>query len=461
MGEQMTSGITAALARFAVETSAESLPAELITAARRAVLDTLGVAVAGAREPASRIVGDYIADQHSSEECVVWGTSRRVRASGAALINGVAAHVLDFDDTHDAMFGHPSVPVLPAVVAMAERVGASGADLLAAFAIGVEVECALGTLVGSAAYDRGWHATNIYGVIGATAGAGRLAGLTCDQMAQAIGLAASHSSGIRQNFGTMTKSFHVGRAAESAIMSIELVQRGFTASSVGIEGSAGFLDVFGRNDDVDASAVLNALGNPWYLVEPGINVKLYPSCAFTHGAIDLALDLSADVASEDVDSVVVEVPYTTPQILIHHRPEDALSAKFSLEYCVAAAVVDGAVTLEHFVDDVVMRDDLQQMLRQVSYVVPEEWSDSTGAAQFGLSRMTVNLRDGTSRRGETESSRGSASKPPSQEELEAKFLSCAGSVLGEDRAAALLGVISRLEQLDSVVELTELLALPS
>lgn len=457
----MMTGLTAELARFAVETPTDGLPAELITAARRAVLDTLGVAIAGANEPASRIIGDYIQDQNPVDECVVWGTSNRVRASGAALINGVAAHVLDFDDTHDAMFGHPSVPLLPAVVAMGERVGASGADLLAAFAIGVEIECAFGELVGPAAYDRGWHATNIHGVIGATAAAGRLAGLTVDQMARAIGLAASHAGGVRQNFGTMTKSFHVGRAAESAIVSIELVQRGFTASSVGIEGSAGFLDVFGRSGEVDEATVAASLGNPWALVDPGINVKLYPSCAFTHGAIDLALDLSGDVASGDVESVMVEVPYATPLILIHHRPEDALSAKFSLEYCVAAAVVDGAVTLDHFKDDVVMRDDLQAMLRQVDYSVPNEWSDPTAAAQFGLSRMTVHLRDGTSRTGETASSRGSASKPPSQEELEAKFLSCAGSVLGDGRAMALLEVVSRLESQNDFVELTELLALPS
>lgn len=457
----MTTGMTEALAEFAVGTATDSLPADVVVAARRAVLDTLGVAIAGANEPASRIIGDYIQDQHPAEECVVWGTSRRVRASGAALINGVAAHVLDFDDTHDAMFGHPSVPVLPAVIAMGERVGASGADLLAAFAIGVEVECALGTLVGPAAYDRGWHATTVHGVIGATAAAGRLAGLTVDQMARAIGLAASHASGVRQNFGTMTKSFHVGRAAESAIASIELVQRGFTASNVAIESSAGFLDVFGRNGGVEESTVAAALGNPWALVHPGVNVKLYPSCAYTHGAIDLALDLSADVASEDVDSVLVEVPYASPLILIHHRPEDALSAKFSLEYCVAAAVVDGAVTLDHFSDDVVMRDDLQSMLRQVSYVVPDEWSDSTAAAQFGLSRMTISLRDGTSRTGETASSRGSASKPPAQDELEAKFLSCAGSVVGAARAAALLEVIHRLDSKNDFVELTELLALPS
>lgn len=454
----LTAGATEALARFAVETETSSLPADVVHAARRAILDTIGVALAGSMEPASRIIADHVSDWDGAAESVIWGTDERVSASKAALANGTASHVLDFDDTHGLMRGHPSVAVLPAVLATGERVGASGADALAAFAIGVEVACRLGQLAGHEAYDRGWHVTATHGVIGATVAAGRLGGLTVDQMRLAIGLAASHAGGVRQNFGTMTKSFHVGRAGESAITIVELIQRGFTASPEAIEGEVGYLAVFGRNAGFSPDELSSTLGNPFALLTPGVNVKVYPSCAFTHAAIDLAVDLASDLSAKDIDRAVVDVVYGAPLILIHHLPRDPLSAKFSLEYCVAAALTDHAVTLSHFTEPVVLRDDLQHMLRRVEYVVPDEWRAQQGPMKTGQARLAIHLVDGTVRRGETYAVRGSSERPLSDDELAAKFVSCAELSLGQRQVEEVLEMIRGFDELSSVNDLTRRLA---
>lgn len=450
----LNDGATESLARFAVETTTSSLSSSVVRAARRAILDTIGVALAGSIEPVSTIVADHVSNQGSAVESIIWGSDKGVSAPYAALANGTSAHALDFDDTHVAMRGHPSVPVLPAVIAMGERLGASGADVLAAFVIGVEVECKLGQLAGHEPYDRGWHVTATHGVVGATAGAGRLAGLSVDQMRQAIGIAVSHAGGVRQNFGTMTKPLHVGRAAESAILSVELAQQGFSASPEAIEGEVGYLAVFGRSADYSPDDLSSTLGNPFSLVSPGVNVKVYPCCAFTHAAIDLALELSRTLSGQSVNRVVVSVPYTAPLVLIHHRPRDPLSAKFSLEYCVAAALVDRSVTLAHFTNSVVLRDDLQDVLRRVEYVVPNEWQAQCGPLKTGQARMDLHLDDGTVRHAETDAVRGSSDRPLSDTELAAKFLSCAELSLGLDRAEEVLELINGFERLAVVSDLT-------
>lgn len=453
--QPLKAGATEALARLAIETETSSLSADVVHAARRAILDTIGVALAGSLESASEIIASHVSDRDSAHESVIWGTGKLVSASSAALANGTASHVLDFDDTHAFMRGHPSAVVLPAALAMGERVGASGAEVVAAFVVGVEVACRLGQMAGHEAYDRGWHNTATHGVIGATAAAGRLAGLTTDQMQQAIGLAASHAGGVRQNFGTMTKSLHVGRAGESAISAVELVQSGFTASRVVIEGDVGYLAVFGPRNGCSPDDLPSSFGNPFALASPGVDVKIYPSCAFTHAAIDLAVDLASDLATQDIDRVVVDVVYGAPLILIHHRPRDPLSAKFSLEYCVAAALIDHAVTLNHFRPPEVLRDDLQTMLRRVEYVVPDEWQVQQGPLKIGQARLAIHLADGTVRRGETYSARGSTDQPLSDDALVAKFLSCAELSLGTIQAEEVLALIRGLDEISSVSELTK------
>lgn len=443
-------GPTEALASFAVRMKSDALPSEVVHAARRAILDCLGVALAGSIEPTCRIMAEQARTQGGEPESTIWGDGGRVSAQNAALANGTSAHVLDYDDTSHSLVGHPSVPVLPAVMAVAERTGASGAEVLAAFVAGFEVECKLGLFTGQETFDRGWHATTTLGVIGATAGVGRLMGLNELQMRRAIGMAVSQSSGVRQNFGTMTKSFHVGRAAQSAILAAELASRGFTASETSIEGTQGYWDMFGGAVSRDGDAMAASLGNPFDVVTPGINFKAYPCCASTHAAIDAALQVAGGLSDSAIESVMVDVPYTAPLVLIHHQPTTPLAGKFSLEYCVAVALLDGNVGLGHFTQEAVARGDVQSLLRRVGYRIPDDWQKGAGPWKLGSARVEVLLKDGTVRRGETTVPRGDCSNPLSDDELEAKFLECAALALGESSAAETLELIRKIERLPDV-----------
>jgi 2-methylcitrate dehydratase PrpD len=345
-------------------------------------------------------------------------------------------------------------------MAVGERVGATGAEVLAAFLVGVEVESRLGDASGGQAYDVGWHPTSTLGVIGATAGVGRLLGLGLLEMRHALGIAVSMAGGVRQNFGSMTKPLHVGRAAESAILGAELAQRGFTASPTAIEGDCGFWDVFAGARNRDGDALARTLGHPFAVQSPGVCFKAWPCCASTFGAVEAALQVAGGLAEAQIERVVVDVPYTAPQILIHHRPTTPLAAKFSLEYCVAAALLDGRVSLGHFTKEAVSRGELQALLRRVEYRVPEDWQKGAGPWKQGHGRVEVYLRDGSARRGVTTAPRGDAANPMSDEALAAKFLECAGVALGAARAGQALEQIISLQRLDDVRRLADLLAAP-
>ena len=455
-------GPTEVLARFAIEMDDRRLPAPVVHATRRAILDCLGVALAGCLEPAARIVAAQVSSHGGPSESTIWGAGAgRTSAQNAALVNGTAAHALDYDDYILSMPGHPSVTILPAVMAVGERLRASGANVLAAFLVGFEIEAKLGAASGGQAYDVGWHCTSTLGVIGAAAAVGRMLNLDVPKMRHALGLAVSMAGGVRQNFGSMTKPFHVGRAAQSAVLAAELALRGFPASQTAIEGECGYWDVFGGPLNQDGDTLAKSLGDPFEVLTPGVKYKAWPCCASTFGAIDAALQVAAGLGEESIAGVMVDVPYTAPLLLIHHRPTEPLAAKFSLEYCVAAALLDGRVTLSHFTDEAVRRPALQSLLRRVEYRVPDDWQKGAGPWKQGHGRVQVQLKDGSVRQGVTTAPKGDAANPMSDEELETKFLECAGLVLGEAGAKDVLGLIRSFERLDDVRRLAERLAGPA
>jgi len=307
----------------------------------------------------------------------------------------------------------------------------------------------------------GWHPTGTLGVIGAAAAVGRLLGLDVLAMRHALGIAVSMASGVRQNFGSMTKPLHVGRAAQSAILAVELAQRGFTASPAAIEGEFGYWDMFAGAVNRDGDALATTLGNPFAVAKPGVNYKAWPCCGSTFGAVDAALQVAGSLSDEAIDRVIVDVPYTAPLVLIHHRPSTPLAGKFSLEYCVAAALLDGCVTLGHFTEEAVSRPDLQSLLRRVEYRVPEDWQKGAGPWKQGHGRVEVRLTDGRIRTGVTTVPKGDAANPMSDAELETKFLDCATRALGEARAKDALELVRSFDRLEDVRRLTEKLLAPA
>lgn len=423
--------------------------------AANAVLDTVGVALAGACEPASRIV-QAVMSASGGGGCPIFGAAARAGAPDAALANGTAAHALDYDDMCFVSIAHPSAPLVPAVLAAAELTGASGAAALDAYIAGFEIEARLGRLMNPRHYQRGWHCTSTLGAIGAAAAASRLFGLDASATAHALAIAASEASGLKENFGTMVKPLHAGLAARSGVLAALLARGGLTASARAFDGAQGFLRAM-DSERTDLGRETADLGTRWEILDTGITVKLYPSCAGTHPPIDALLDLRAreGLTPDAVDFVEIDVDRVTPTVLIYDRPTTPLEAKFSLPFCAAAAIADGRVGIDTF-DDARLRDPaLAALLARVTMCVDETLGrDGPPLTQ---ARVRVRLHDGRTLVQEANGARGYADRPASGAELAAKFTACATRVLPGDRARQALEVLQRFETLPDIRALTALL----
>lgn len=445
-------GLTETLARFVAETRYDDIPDEARTLARQAILDTLGVALAGSREEVGRIVAELAAEAGGVPEAGVLGMPLRVPAAEAALVNGTFGHALDYDDVSLSMVGHPSVPLLPGLLALGEKLHASGRQLIEAFVLGFEVECKIGHGLGPSHYARGWHATSTLGSLGAAAACGRLIGLDVEGMRMALGIATSLASGSRQNFGSMTKPLHAGHAARNGLLAALLAGRGFTADRDILDSPLGFGSLFAPEGDWDPEVVVAHLADPWDIVSPGIIVKKYPCCFAAHCALDAVLEVmdGAPIAPQDVEQVEVSIPTGAAQPLIHSRPQTGLEGKFSLEYCLAAALLDGGVRLASFTDQAVQRPEAQALLRRVR---PSQGPGEAHRVLGGYARVAVVLKDGTRLETQVDHPRGSPQAPLSREELAGKYRDCAAIALPEGAVEQSLRLLSDLESLDDVSEL--------
>jgi 2-methylcitrate dehydratase PrpD len=445
--------VTERLARFLAET--ESAPDEALEAARRAVLDTLGVAIAGSREESARIAAALAVERGGREEATLLGRDERLPAPAAAFVNGVAGHALDFDDVSAPMRGHPSVVLLPAVLALGEASGSSGRDLLTAFVLGFEVQAKLGRAIGERHYERGWHATSTFGTIGAAAACARLLRLDAAATQSALGVAASMAAGHQRNFGSMTKHLHAGNAARSGLEAAQLAGRGFTADPAALEGPGGFLALMG--DGPADLAPFETLGDPFEVTSSGVGVKLYPCCYATHRALNAALELRERHAIDPaaIDRVRVEVARGGLLPLRSDVPNTGLEGKFSMEYCLAAAFLDGAVGLASFADEAVLRPAARELMSRV------ETSEGEEPGEFpigGYADVRIALRDGTEHGRRVDVALGDPARPVSYEQLVAKFRDCCQGVLSPEAVDRALAAIERLADLPDVRELTAALA---
>lgn len=438
------------LARFVAET--DSVSDDAIEAAKRAVLDTLGVALAGSREGSARIAAAIAAERGGREEATVIGHGFRAPAGEAAFVNGIAAHALDFDDVSLPMRGHPSVPLLPAVLALGEKSGASGRGLLSAFVLGFEVQARLGRAIGEAHYAAGWHATSTFGALGAAAASACLLRLDAAKTQTALGIAASLAAGLQANFGSMTKHLHVGHAARSGLEAAELAARGFSADAGALDA---FLRLMSAGVEPDLSP-FGSLGDPWEIVSSGVAVKLYPCCYATHRALDAALELRQRHALDPaIQSVAVEVNRGGLLPLRDQPPATGLEAKFSMEYCLAAALADGSVGLASFSDEAVARPAVRDVM---SKVVVTESAEPGDFPIGGYAEARIALSDGAEHRLRVDTPRGDPSRPLSWDELAVKFRDCAALALPGDDVERTLAIVERLEDLPDVVELTSVVS---
>jgi len=445
-----------ALEQMAAFVAGGTVPSAARDAAAMAVVDTIGVALAGSIEPAARAVRESIA-LSADAPCSVWGVSGRAGAADAALANGTAAHALDYDDMCFVSLAHPSAPLVPAILAAAELAGASGRAVLDAYVVGFEIQARLGRLMNPRHYERGWHCTSTLGAISAAAGASRLLGLDAARTAHALAIAASSASGLKENFGTMVKPLHAGLAARGGVLAALLAKGGLTGSAKAFEGPQGFLHAF-DSAGVDLAGVTSDLSTRWEILDTGITVKLYPSCAGTHPTLDAVLDLRARVGftAADVVRIEVAVDRIAPTILIHDRPATGLEAKFSMPYCVAAAVLHGRVTLETFDDAAVGDPAVTALLPRITMHVDPALDN--GAPALTQSRVRITLRDGREVGAAADGARGYPNLPASDDELREKFVSSASRAIPESAAERAWTVLQDVSAMPDLSVLASLLS---
>jgi 2-methylcitrate dehydratase PrpD len=440
-------------------------PEEALEAAARAVLDTIGVALAGSVEPAAEIVRRAISagargtrgtGDTASGAFRLFGASVASSPEEAALANGTAAHALDFDDMCFVSLAHPSAPLVAAAFAAAELTGASGRALLEGYVVGFEIEGRLGRAMNPRHYQRGWHCTSTLGTIGAAAAASRLLGLDPDRMDHALAIAASEACGLKENFGTMVKPLHAGLAARNGVLAALLARAGMTASRAAIEGPQGFLAAM----DSEAPALepfARDLGARWEIVDTGITVKLYPSCAATHPALDAILDLQHNERfdADAVEAIDVGVDPVTPTVLIHERPSNGLEGKFSMHFCLAAAIVCGRIDVDTF-DSGVLRDPRVMALQSRVRMKVDPGLDRS-APSLTEARVTVRLRDGRELTAWAHGARGYPARPATDAQLADKFLGCASRVMSDAAARRALAAVCNIGRAEDIRNVTALL----
>ena len=458
--------LTAYVADFIIATTAADIPEDVAHLGKRSVLDGIGLALAGAASQTGEITRRYIKALGFSAEggCTVIGSNLPVPARFAAFANGISIHADDFDDTQlavakDRVYGlltHPTAPALPPALAISERERRSGADLMLAYQIGVEVECKVAEAIMPRHYQTGFHSTATCGSIGAAAASAKLLGLDRDSTRRALSLGATQAGGLRENFGTMTKPFHAGRAAENGVTAAEMAALGFTASPNGLEADRGFFRAAGGG--YSPEMIEGKLGAPWTFHFPGVSIKPHPSGSLTHPgmAVMMELILKHDIQPQRVKRVAVGTNHNMPNALIHRRPKNELQAKFSMEFCMAILLIERRAGLEQFTDAVVNRPDVQAMIEKVDFGVHPE------AENAGFDKMTtlleIELDDGKVLKGRADFGKGSPTNPMTDAELAEKFRQCAAwGGLTAAQSKAVLDLLWRIETLKDVNELTQLL----
>ena len=455
--------LTRELAEYIHGVTYESIPANVIQRAKEAVIDGIGVTLSGVNADCTRLIRQYIAGLGLSGKATVIGQDQTLPAEFAALANGVSAHALDYDDTQistlpDRVYGlltHPTTPVLSATIPVAEEVGASGKDTLTAFCTGVEVACKVAEAIRPYHYQNGFHSTGTIGIFGAAAAAAKLRGMDTEMIAQALGIAASKSSGIRVAFGTMTKPYHAGAAAQGGIVAAGLAGIGYRTAPEALDGPWGYFQVAGSG--VDPEAIQGKLGNPYTFVDPGVSIKPYPCGSLSHPSMDAMLDLilEHDIKADDVSEVRIGTTSNVLAALRYPTPTDELEAKFSIPFCMGILLLERAGGIAQFTDEVVLRPDVQEMMARVKPYLHEDL-EALGFQRI-RSLIEVQLRDGTVLSTEASTSRGTPERPMSVEELAGKFGDCAQGLLADDVQAKVIDMVYHLDEVDSVRDLTALL----
>lgn len=442
---QQPVALTRAIARFIVNTQDAAIPREVHEHAKVAFMDWLGVALAGREDPLVLKLIQYADIMGGSEQATIIGYGVKKSLSHAALINGAASHALDYDDSFIATFGHPSVTLFPAILALAEWQGKGGAEFINAYAIGLQAEAVIGACTGSEHYMAGWHATSTLGHLASAAACARLLELDEQQAIYALGIAGTQACGLKRVFGTMCKPFHAGRASQAGLMAALLAKENFTSAEDILEGPHGFFQLLKGQVNEEAAA---ALGKTWDIAN--LAQKYHASCHATHSPIEGALSLVEKVhlAPERIASITIGVSQLALDVASKPEPRTGLEGKFSISYCVANALLRGDTGMGAFTDKKVNDSKVKAFMKKIAVVLDKN-VDPIEA------RVTVK-----SDKGEEHSCAADIFKqiPPldaKRSKVKAKFLDLCGAALGAEKARELSEAILSIEKMGNIRKLVD------
>ncbi len=425
-------GATATIADFIVKTTAADFPAGSDENAIKVIVDTFAVILAGVSSEVAEPLQRYLEMSDESGTSPILGTGRTASPETAALINGTYGHSLDYDDVLSMIPAHPSAVILSALLASMDTKPVSGKNFIEAYIIGVEVGGKVGLGMTNEHYQRGFHATGTLAMFSGVAALAKLHQLDAPTIQQAFGIAASMASGLRRNFGTMTKPLHTGLAARNALSAVRLAMCGFTAAADIMEAKAGFYSTYGTAES-DPDVTARGLGKPFVISSPGIAVKKFPCCYATHRTIDGVLTLRERLGfdAETIDKVICRMPPGGMHVLIYPRPVTGLEGKFSLPYSAAAAVLDGKFTLWSFSDEAVRRPEIAALYERIdTHETPacrgdDPQFDKRSSGSRGFVEVEVLLKDGRRDQIRIDVPPGSPSRALTWDELREKFMDCA------------------------------------
>jgi 2-methylcitrate dehydratase PrpD len=426
------------------------------TLARTAIIDTLGVALGGMAEPCTAALLRTPGVADAAGPCTIFGTDRKTSALDAAFVNGTASHALDYDDFSQPMGGHQSVPLVAPLFALAEERRLSGARLIESYVVGVETEVRLARAVNFYHYDRGWHPTATLGVFGTAAAVGHMIGLDETKLTVALAIAASLASGVKANFGTMVKPLHIGHCGRNGLLAAFLAESGFDANPAALEHNQGFLNAFNGPGNFDADLLFENWANPLEVTSPTMGLKQFPCCGSTHPAVSMMLALRQEEGVREPDVEIMphrrRLPHTD-----NPDPRTTLAAKFSVQYAVSRALLDGAVRLQHFEGNAHQDPAIREIMGRATARPHPDMPDDA-ADQFGA-EVRVTLRDGRilSRRVDALIGRG-GDNPMSSEELWEKFYDCGRRSLPKQDILPLFERLESLEKVNDLRIMTEMLA---
>jgi 2-methylcitrate dehydratase PrpD len=457
---------TQAVVEFVCQTRFSDLPVDARNIGRRCIADGLGVILAGSVQPAGRIVREYVAAAESRPEATVLGShALRTSAASAALANGTSGHALDWDDTQlatsaDRIFGlltHPTVPPLVAALAIGQRCHVSGEQFVHAFLTGFEVECKIAEAISPSHYGKGFHSSGTVGTFGAAAAAAKLLDLDGPAVEHTLAIAASSASGIRVNFGSMTKPLHVGRAAQNGVVAAELASRGLTGGRDALDPPWGFFQTFSHGEGFDAERIIGKLGNPHSIVWPGVSIKPYPCGVLGHPTMDAMrrLVIDNDVDASDIVAIRMRAGSNILNPLRYPIAHNELEAKFCPAFMMSAIALRRKAGIHEFNDEFVQSEHVQSLMRKCECIFDAE-IEAQGWEKI-RSTIEVDLTDGgTLVEHADERYRGGPDLPFTREELLEKFTDCASLVLPGDRANRLFEAVENIESLSDIGKLVEL-----